>query len=167
MKTKDMVFHTAIVAIYVTLTLILGNFSFGLIQIRLSEAMLVLCLIKKDYIWTLTLACLISNCLGVALGLNPFALDIIIGTVATLISNYLIYRFRNILVFNKPVISLIMPAIINAIFIGYELTFYINTNNLFIFNALYIGLGELLSCLCVGLIIYEPLKHLVESKDEL
>ena len=70
-----------IAALYTVLTLALPVLSFGPIQFRLAEGMTVLAWLCPEAIPGLTLGCFLSNLIG-----SPYALDWIMGTLATLIA---------------------------------------------------------------------------------
>ena len=159
MNSKKMALYALIIGAYTALSLVLGTFSFGVIQVRVAEVLVLLCLIKLEYTLPLTVACLITNLIGIMMGIN-FPLDFIFGTLATLIACLLAYRFRNVLWFKKPVLSLLMPCIVNAIIIGWEIMFYTASQadklSVFIASALSVFAGEFISCVVLGVILYEP-----------
>ena len=88
--TTNRIVKTAIVAsIYAALTVGLNPISYGAVQFRLSEVLVLLAFVNADYIVGLTIGCLIANLLG------PYGLaDIICGTFATFVSAYLIYVYK-------------------------------------------------------------------------
>ena len=159
MNSKKMALYALIIGAYTALSLVLGTFSFGVIQVRVAEVLVLLCLIKLESTLPLTVACLITNLIGIMMGIN-FPLDFIFGTLATLIACLLAYRFRNVLWFKKPVLSLLMPCIVNAIIIGWEIMFYTASQadkfSVFIASALSVFAGEFISCVVLGVILYEP-----------
>ena len=159
MNSKKMALYALIIGAYTALSLVLGTFSFGVIQVRVAEVLVLLCLIKLEYTLPLTVACLITNLIGIMMGIN-FPLDFIFGTLATLIACLLAYRFRNVLWFKKPVLSLLMPCIVNAVIIGWEIMFYTASQadkfSVFIASALSVFAGEFISCVVLGVILYEP-----------
>ncbi|EPZ59440.1 queT transporter family protein [[Clostridium] sordellii ATCC 9714] len=63
-KTKKLVMTSLVAAIYAVLTLVLGAISYGPIQFRIAEIMVLLAFIKKDYIWGLTIGCFLANVIG-------------------------------------------------------------------------------------------------------
>ena len=159
MNSKKMALYALIIGAYTALSLVLGTFSFGVIQVRVAEVLVLLCLIKLEYTLPLTVACLITNLIGIMMGIK-FPLDFIFGTLATLIACLLAYRFRNVLWFKKPVLSLLMPCIVNAVIIGWEIMFYTASQadkfSVFIASALSVFAGEFISCVVLGVILYEP-----------
>ena len=83
MKNKNLSFMTQaamIAAIYVVLTYIFAPFSFGEVQVRISEALTILPIFTPAAIPGLFAGCLIGNILGGAI--LP---DIVFGSIATLI----------------------------------------------------------------------------------
>ena len=70
-----------IAAIYVVLTLVFAPFSYGEIQVRLSEALTILPVFTPAAVPGLFVGCLLSNILG-----GCIVPDIVFGSIATLIS---------------------------------------------------------------------------------
>ena len=84
---------------------------------------------------------------------NP--IDLIFGTLATLISAILTYLLRKIKVFGIPVLSLLSPVIINAVTVGFELAYFMSgVSASFIVYAGFIALGEAVICLGLGIPFY-------------
>ena len=160
MNTRKIALYGIIIGLYVGLSLALGYFSFGPIQVRIAEVLVVLCLYKKEYTIPLTVACLITNVIGIMMGIN-FPLDFIFGTLATLISCLLVYHFKDILWFNKPILSLLMPCIVNGIIIGFEIMYYTaggqNMMSVFFVSCLSVFAGEFVSCVILDLLLNEPI----------
>ena len=101
-----------VAALYVAITLVLQPLSYGAIQFRVSEALMLLVIYNPLYGISLTLGCLIAN-IASSLG----AVDIIFGTLATLLSCLIMFKIKNVFV------SSLIPAIVNGIVIGLELYF--------------------------------------------
>ena len=86
MDSKRIVKTAIVAAIYAALTIGLSPISYGPVQFRLSEVLILLAFINSDYIVGLTIGCLIANLLG------PYGLaDIIFGTFATFVSAWMVY----------------------------------------------------------------------------
>ena len=79
--TSKIVKSALIAALYAVLTIILAPISYGPIQFRISEILVLLAFLDPIYIVGLTLGCLISNLFG-GYGL----MDITFGTLATFLS---------------------------------------------------------------------------------
>lgn len=164
MVNKKIAVYGLIIGTYCAISLLLGSFSFGSIQIRIAEVLLVFCLYDKKYIMPVTIGCFLTNLLGLFYGLNPLALDLIVGSFATLLSGLAVYYFRNIRVLNFPFLSLFSPVIINGVFIGVELSFYFPINIFLL--CIYVSLGELLSVLILGGLLYKPIGKIIKQYME-
>ena len=169
MKIKEITLVGIIVAIYVCLCLVMGNFSYGPLQIRIAEVLMILCIFDSRFILPLTLGCFLANLLGLLMGLNYLTLDVVFGSVATLISGILMYRFKDIKFRNREILSMIIPGIVNGIVIGTELALYTSNGvniSLFMTYFVYIFVGEILSTLFLGLLLYKPLKDISSYINE-
>lgn len=164
MENKKIAIYGIIVATYTAISILLGSFSFGMVQIRVAELLLVLCLYSKKFILPVTLGCFVTNFIGIINGFNPLVIDIVVGTLATLLSAYCVYYFRSIKLFNLPLISLLLPALINGVMIGIELAFYFPMNILYL--IFYVGIGEFISVTILGLLLYKPIGKAIEPYVE-
>ena len=88
-KVLYLVQAAAIAAIYVVLTTVFAAFSFGEIQIRLSEALTVLPYFTPAAVPGLFVGCIIGNLLGGAI-----PVDIVCGSIATLLGAVFTYKLR-------------------------------------------------------------------------
>ena len=160
MNTRKIALYGLIIGLYVGISMALGYFSFGPVQVRIAEVLVLLCLYKIEYTIPLTIACLITNVLGIMMGIN-FPLDFIFGTFATLLSCLLVYYFKDILWGKRPILSLLMPCIINGVIIGAEIMFYTsggeNMLSVFIISCLSVFAGEFVSYVILGVILNGPL----------
>ena len=161
MANRRIAIYGIIIATYTAISLLLGSLSFGMVQIRVAELLLVLCLYDKKYIIPVTLGCFVTNFIGIINGLNPLVIDLVIGTLATLLSGMCVYYFRKITILKTPLLSLIAPAIINGVMVGIELSFYFPMNILAL--MLYVALGELISVTLLGILLYKPIGKAVEG----
>ena len=149
--------HAAIIAaLYAVLThmqnLILPNSASFAIQMRLSEALCILAFFTPAAIPGLSIGCLLFNLTFSA----ALPLDFLLGTLATYLATQLMWLSRKWLVKGLPVIGLLMPAVSNAILVGWELTVYIGGG--FWLNALYVAIGEAIVLLIPGTALYLAMK---------
>lgn len=151
-----------IAAIYSAISLALAPFSFGNIQVRVAEGLTLLALLSPLAIFGLTLGCFITNFVGVIMGVNILGMmDVFIGTFATLIAAILTYRLRHITVKGFPLVSSLMPIIINAIIIGAELAYVFAPEFTFTYFAIFaleVGIGQTIAVYLIGLPIYNAFK---------
>lgn len=149
--------HAALIAaLYAVLThlqnFILPNSASMAIQCRLSEALCVLALFTPAAIPGLTIGCLLFNLTFAA----ALPLDWLAGTLATLIAAAAMRALRHMRRKDYPLLSMLMPALSNAILVGWELTVYIGGG--FFINALYVALGELIVLLTLGTVLLRTLE---------
>ncbi|MBR5321586.1 MAG: QueT transporter family protein, partial [Clostridia bacterium] len=120
-KTMFIVESAVIAAIYAGLTYLAGIFgvAYGGIQFRFSEALTILAVFSPAAIPGLTIGCFLGNIT------SPYGIvDVICGTLATLIAAVLSYKTRNIKFKDLPLLSAIFPVIANAIIVGLEITLF-------------------------------------------
>ena len=87
---------TGIIAgLYAALTVGLAPLSFGLVQCRVAEMLTVLAVYTPAAVPGLTVGCILSNLIGLAMGANiAGALDVVLGTLATGLAAWLSYLLR-------------------------------------------------------------------------
>ena len=144
--------HAALIAaLYAVLThlqnLLLPGSATWAIQCRLSEALCVLALFTPAAIPGLGIGCLLFNLTFAA----ALPLDWVLGTSATVCAALSMRLLRNVRIRNWPLPALLMPALFNALFVGWELTVYIGGG--FWLNAFYVALGELIVLLSLGTLL--------------
>ncbi|OSB11916.1 hypothetical protein B2H97_02095 [Paraclostridium bifermentans] len=150
---KKLVTTALVAAIYATLTLVLGAISYGPIQFRVAEIMVLLPFIKKDYIWGLTIGCFLANIIG------PYGVpDIIFGTTATFLSVYAVYMTSKMMDGKKYalLVSSIWPTVINAIIIGIMLNIFFGLP--LILSMAQVGFGQFVVITIIGVPLYKSLE---------
>ena len=151
-KSRNLAHGALIAALYVALTyfqnFLIPNSATWAIQFRASEALCVLALFTPAAIPGLTIGCLLFNIsFAGALPLDP-----VVGTLASFFATSFMYMFRPITIKGYPVLAMLMPALSNALLVGWELNFYIGGG--FWLNALYVAIGEGLVLLTLGSILF-------------
>ncbi|HGL5644771.1 TPA: QueT transporter family protein [Enterococcus faecium] len=146
--TTDVTRMALVTGLYVAVTLVLSVFSFGVIQIRLSEMFNYLSLYNKRYIVAVTAGVALAN-IASPLGL----IDVVVGSVSTLLVlliNYKITsRIENMkikMAVTACVFAFSMFTVAGQLTILYQLPFFL--------NWWVIALGELASMIIGGIIIY-------------
>ena len=151
MKNKSTIFlaeAAAIGAIYVVLTLLFAPLSYGEVQIRFSEALTILPYFTPAAIPGLFVGCIIANLFGGAI-----PVDILFGSIATLIGAIFTYKLRNCSRFLSP----IPPIAANSIIVPFVLRFGYGVNLPIPLMILTVGIGEVVSCAVMGLILQTAL----------
>ena len=152
-KKSHFLAHSALIAaLYTALTylqnLLLPGSASWAIQFRASEAMCVLALFTPAAIPGLTIGCLLFNIsFSGALPLDP-----ILGTAATALAAGGMYLTRSITLKGYPLPAMLLPALTNAILVGWELAIYIGGG--FWINALYVAIGEAAVLLTLGTLLF-------------
>ncbi len=150
-KTVFMVQAALIAAVYATITIALAPISYGQLQIRVSEALTVLPFFTPAAIPGLFVGCIIANIFG---GGGP--MDIIFGSLATLVAAYFSYKMP------RKWLVPIPPIIINGVVIGYVLNYLYGMP--LIISMLWVALGETMACYIIGY----PLMNVLEKyKDRI
>ena len=148
--THFLVQGAAIAAVYVVLTLVFAPLSFGEVQIRFSEALTVLPFFTPAAIPGLFVGCIIANLLGGAI-----PVDIIFGSIATLIGAFFSYQLRNINRFLAP----LPPIIANTVIVPFVLRYGYGVALPIPFMMLTVGVGEVVGCGVLGLVLYTALNR--------
>ena len=140
-----------IATIYVVLNIIFAPISYGPIQVRIAEALVVLPFIDPSAIIGLFLGCILANVIG-PLGM----VDIMGGSLCTLVAAYLTYKVKN------PKLAPLPPVLINAF--GVSIYLHLIFDSPYWITVLYIGIGEVIACYILG---YPLLVLLIKNKKRL
>ena len=156
-KTRRLTQAAIIAAIYVVLThlqnaLLPGSATWA-IQCRASEALCVLALFTPAAMPGLAIGCLLFNITFAA----ALPLDWLVGTAASFAAAWAMWHTRKLTIKGYPLLALLMPALTNAFFVGWELTVYIGGS--YPINALYVALGELIVLLTLGSVLYYAIRR--------
>ena len=162
-KTRFVTHAAVIGAMYFALThlqnLLLPGSATWMIQCRMSEALCVLAFFTPAAAPGLAVGCLLFN-LSYA---GALPLDYLVGSLATLCACQVMRSTRNLKCFGIPVPGLAMPALFNAILVGWELTVYLGDTGFtfaaFWINAALVATGELIVLFSLGLGLYKALNH--------
>ncbi len=153
MRNQKITFMTQaamIAAIYVVLTYVFAPFSFGEVQVRLAEALTILPLFTPAAVPGLFVGCFIGNILGGAI--LP---DVLCGSLATLIGAVLTYLLRE----KSPFVAPLPPILANTMIVPFVLRYGYGVALPIPFMMLTVGIGEILSCGVLGLVLYYALRR--------
>lgn len=141
--------NAAVAALYAALTVALAPLSYGPVQVRLSEWMVLLAFYNKKWVPGLTVGCLLANLA------SPFgAADILVGTLATFLAAAAMSRCPNVF------LASLCPVVANGVLIGAELAVLaaIPGDALSVLAVmLYIAAGEALSVTVTGTLLFRLL----------
>lgn len=151
-QTRSLAHAAALAAMYLVLThlqnfLLPGSTTMAT-QFRISEALCIFALFTPAAIPGLTAGCLLFSLTSGAV----LPLDFLLGSLATLA----MWKTRGIQAKGLPVLGLTMPALFNALLVGWELTHYIGGG--FFLNALGVAIGEAAVLFTLGTLLYCTIK---------
>ena len=139
----QLTFCGIIAAVYAALTICTSAIAYGPIQFRIAEALCILPFFHPVATVGLTLGCLIANLFS-----TVSALDIIVGTAATMLACMLVQRIK------RPWLAPLPVILVNALMVGAEIAIVSTPEafweGLLLFGA-QVGLGELVVMYLLGL----------------
>lgn len=149
---KDLSINALIGALYFVLVYVFSFMSFGEIQFRIAEALLIFLLFNKK----LAPGLILGNFLA-SLAFSPYGIvDALFGTLASFVAIVLMILTKKL-----PLLSFIFPALINGIIIGAFITCFSDT--IFIINFSTVFIGEFVVLYLVGL----PLYYYINKNDHI
>lgn len=141
--TKFLVVTAMVAAVYAVMTLAIAPLSFGMVQVRFSEMLMLLAFVDKKYAPGLILGCFIANCF------SPFGMmDIVFGTSCTAAAMWFVTRYA------KTLFGASLWLVFCNAFIGVEL--YLFGSPLWLSMAM-VALGEFLSVSVAGVTLFKVL----------
>lgn len=142
-NVKYLMVTAMVAAIYAVLTLAIAPLSFGLVQVRFSEMLMLLAFIDKKYAPGLILGCFVANCF------SPFGImDVIFGTGCTAAAMLFVVKFA------KSLLGASFWVVFCNAFIGIEL--FLFGSPLWLSMAM-VALGEFLSVSVCGVALFKVL----------
>ena len=152
-KTKALfITHAAIIAaLYVVLTYLAAmmGLSSGAIQIRFSEALTILPFFTPAAVPGLFVGCIIANILSGAV-----IWDIVFGSIATLLGALFTYLLRK----KSEWLAPLPPIVSNTVIVPFVLTYAYGVPDGIGFLMLTVGIGEVISCGVLGMVLLKCLK---------
>ncbi|MFA5576444.1 MAG: QueT transporter family protein [Tissierellaceae bacterium] len=162
MNTKYLTKASLIAAIYIVLVLLqvlplpFVNLTFGPVQLRIAEGLVLLPLVESAAIPGLFIGCLLSNLL-LSFYSGFGLIDILGGSLVTLLAAYMTSKMKT------RVTGLLPPVILNGFIVSIWVSYF--TKIPYLVTVLGIGGGELISVAIFGSIIlsvYEKATNLKE-----
>lgn len=147
-RVRFMTQGALIAAIYVVMTFSFATFSSGPIQIRLAESLTILPYFTPAAIPGLFLGCLIGNLLA-----GSMLIDVIFGSIASLLGAVLTYLLRK----KNKYLAPIPPIAANAIIVPFILRYAYGEPLPIPYMMLTVGIGEIISCGVLGIILLNAL----------
>lgn len=159
-SSKNLARAGIIGAIYLATTLLLYPISFGGMQIRVAEGLTLLPILFPESIIGLTVACMVANFFGNGI------LDVIFGTLATLIASILTYlttkKIKND--YLKIAVGGIFPIILNALIVPFTFLAVTSLKELYLISAIQIFIGQFIAVYLFGSPVYFVSKKILNKK---
>ena len=150
-NTRFLTQSAIIAALYAGLTwlqnLLLPGSASWAIQFRASEALCILAFFTPAAISGLSIGCLLFNLTFAA----ALPLDFLVGTLATALATGAMYGLRK-----YPWVGFAMPALFNAVLVGWELDVYIGGG--FWLCAMQVAIGEVAVLYILGSALYYTIR---------
>ena len=162
-RNHNLAVGAIIAALYAALTyaqeMLLPGSASAAIQFRMSEALTVLALFTPAAIPGLTVGCAVSNLLF----MGALPLDVVLGSLATLLAALCMYRLRDFTLKGIPAAALLMPAVFNGVIIGLEIEIFFIEGPFnflsFLTQGGCVALGELGVLFTLGVLTYKMIKN--------
>ena len=152
MKNQKVMFLTRaamIAAVYVVLSVVFAPFGTKAVQVRIAEALTILPVFSSAAVPGLFVGCLIGNMLA-----GSILPDVIFGSLATLIGALGTRALRR----THPVLGTFPPILSNMIIVPLVLRYGYGDPLPIPYMMLTVGIGEIISCGVLGMILYAALK---------
>ena len=159
--TKMVAFGGIIAALYVVLTMLAAalGIASGAIQVRLSEALTILPVFTGAAVPGLTVGCVLANLIT---GCAPW--DVVFGSLATLLGaiGTRLLRKKPLAAWIPPVVSnmAIIPVVLMKVYGVTDVEVFggvFTGNSLWIMLVVTVGLGEIIACGMLGLLLYKAI----------
>ncbi|MGL4949112.1 MAG: QueT transporter family protein [Anaeroplasmataceae bacterium] len=155
---KDITKISIVAAIYVALTVALSPLSYGAIQFRISEALLLLVIFNRKYAISMILGCFVANLF------SPVGfVDVIFGTIATTIAVIPMMYIKRIW------LASLIPSIVNGLVIGLQLSILYELPIFLTIAQVFIGEFVVVTLIGIPLINYfstnKSLTNILELKE--
>ena len=149
--SRQIALNGLVAGLYAAVTILTASFAYGNIQFRLAEALCLLVALEPTLTVGLTLGCLIANLFS-----TVSALDIIVGTAATLLACLLTRYIKNTWLLPLPTIlcnMLMVGAMLSWLYMPSEQFWY----GLLVFGG-EVGAGEAAVLYVLGIPLYYAMK---------
>ena len=129
------------------------------VQFRVAEALCIFACLTPAAIPGLTVGCFLANFVSI----DILPIDLLIGTLATLLAALCMYCTRHIRLFSAPLLAFLMPALFNGVLVGLELELFLGEGafsfTAFLITCAFVALGELVVLFALGLPLYYGMRR--------
>lgn len=137
---RNFALNAMVGALYAVTTIMIAPLAYGNVQFRFTEILIFFAFYNKKFIPGLVVGCMIANTQS-GMGM----IDVIVGAGATLIVTFIISKC------NKIWLVPIVAAVVNGIFVGWELNYVLHFP--LVESMIYVAIGELFA-VAVGIPVF-------------
>ena len=144
-KTLRIAVSAVIAAAYAALTIALAPISYGAVQFRVSEVLTIMPFLVPSTVTGIFVGCILANLMG-----GNHILDVVFGSLATLLGALGTRKLRNA----HPLLAPVPPIIANTLIVPFVLRYAYGIPGPIPLMMLTVGIGEVLSCGVLGMLLY-------------
>ena len=144
-SAKSLTRNAIYIALYIALCYVFAPISFGMIQVRIAEALCILPIFDPLAIVSVTIGCFLSNLI-----ISANLIDAIFGGFATFIGLVLILYIKK----NDFFLKMLPTILSNAIIIPFVLLYAYGISEPLWLSAITVGIGEVISVYGIGYLLY-------------
>ncbi len=152
MKENKVLFLTRaalIAAVYVVLCMAFAPISYGEVQVRVAEALVILPYFTPAAIPGLFIGCFLSNMIG-----GSILVDVVFGSLATLVGALGSWYFRK-----SRILVMLPPVVANTLVVPFVLRYGYGVPLPIPFMMLTVGIGEVIAVVVFGGILLQVLSR--------
>ena len=146
-----------VAAVYAVITYACAPLAYGMVQFRISEILVLLCLFKFDYCISMVIGCIAANIIS-SLG----AVDMVFGSFATLLAVLCIYAVGKTALKGLPryLLASAFPVVFNGVIVGLEMKFFVPdfADEPLILLMAWVALGEFVCVTLLGSAVFKLLE---------
>ena len=155
---KKIVQGALIGALYAAFTLVAAPISFGLMQVRISEALCILPFFTPAAVPGLFVGCVVANLLG-----GAALYDVVFGSLATLLAAIFTRWLKN-----RGASKWLAPlpaVVFNALIVGalMHLVYFPPEEVSYLAGVTYVGVGQAIACYILGMPLFRVLERYEEK----
>ena len=149
-STRSLTRAAIIAALYLLFTFVFQAISFGAVQFRIAEALMLLPVLTADAVPGLFIGCLLGNLLG-----GGVWYDVVLGSIATLLAAVCTRLLRQ-----NRMLAAAMPVLFNGMIVGAVVHYVYSPVVPLPLCMLSVAAGEIIPCMVLGPMLLRMLAHL-------
>ncbi|MBO3768640.1 MAG: QueT transporter family protein [Thermoproteota archaeon] len=158
LKLRDLALVALISSIYAIGTVLIAPISYGIVQARLTDSLILLSYLP-EFGWSAVFGVTLGNI--IANFFSPYGLpDIVLGTLANLVASLSVMYISKLKVKQKIVIAALVASVEIALIVGIGLLYIIYSVASIELAFFSVFVGELISVVLVGIILIKAISNI-------